>query len=163
MFVGRKNVVVGELDLAVEVVAAALGAEMDDIVRQVRFLVLMPVLVMMPRAMHTRRCCINEATRKVVVFIAIMKLYVPPDRNEQHRKGHQKGADLKQAFFHAAKLIIFSVSTSANDPKRQPCPTSRAGRFRRFWLGKSPCRSRSFGFRGRKSCLSGSRRALSYQ
>ena len=77
VFVGRKNVVVGELDLAVEVLAAALGAEMDDIVRQVRFLVLMLVLVMMPHAMHTRRGCIDEATCKVMVFSAIVVLHVP--------------------------------------------------------------------------------------
>ena len=93
VFFGRKNVVVGELDLAVEVLAAALGAEVGDIVRQVRFLVLLLVVVMMPQAMHTRRCSIDEATRKVVVFSAIMELYIPPDRNEQHHEGQQKRTD----------------------------------------------------------------------
>lgn len=93
MFVGRKNVVVGELDLAVEVLAAALGAEVGDIVRQVRFLVVMLVVVMMPQAMHTRRGGIDEAARKVVVFSTIVELHVPPDRNEQHREGQQKRTD----------------------------------------------------------------------
>ena len=31
VFVGRKNVVVGELDLAVEVLAAAFGIELQDL------------------------------------------------------------------------------------------------------------------------------------
>lgn len=127
LFIGRKNVVVGKLDFAVKVLAAALGAKVGDIMRQVRFLVFMLVLVMMPHAMYTRRGGIDETTRKVMVFSAIMELHVPPDRNEQHCEGHQKGADLQQTFFHAAKLVIFSVSTSASDPKRRLCPTSRAG------------------------------------
>ena len=104
VFVWRKKVVVRELDLAVEVLAATFGAELDDIVRQVRFLVLMLVPVMMPQAMHTLRSSIDETARKVMVFSTIVKLHVPPDRDKQHRKGHQKGTDLKQAFFHAAKI-----------------------------------------------------------
>ena len=102
VFVGRKNVVIGELDLAVEVLAAALGAELDNIVRQVFFRFLVPM--MMPHTMHAFRGCITETARKVMVFSTIVELHIPPDRNEQHRESHQKGADLQQAFFHAAKV-----------------------------------------------------------
>lgn len=89
VFVWRKKVVVRELDLAVEVLAATFGAELDDIVRQVRFLVLMLVFVMMSQAMHTLRNSIDETTRKVMVFSTIVKLHVPPDRDKQHRESHQ--------------------------------------------------------------------------
>lgn len=101
MFVGRKNEVVGKLDLAVEVLTTAFGLELDDIERLdgLRFLVIM----MVPQAMHA--CCgsVTEAAGHVMIFGAIMELHVPSDRDKQHRKGHQKGADLQQPLFHGRK------------------------------------------------------------
>lgn len=101
LFVKRKNEVIGELDLAVEVIAAAFGIELHDIVRQSGFHFM---LVMMIPAMHAVVGCIAQAARHVVVFGAIMELHVPTDRDKQHGKGHQKGTDSQQPFFHGAKV-----------------------------------------------------------
>ena len=107
VFVGRKNIIVGELDLAVEVFAAALGIELDDIVQFSGFHLM--VLMMVPHAMHTCHRGITEATRQLVVFSTIVEFHIPPDRDEQHREDQQKGADLQQPFFHAAKIQIFTL------------------------------------------------------
>ena len=109
MLVGRKNEVVGELDLAVEVLAAALGVELDDVVQHNSFHLMM--LVMVPQAMHAFSGGITEATRDMMIFGAVMELHVPADRDKQHGKSHQKGADLQQTFFHTAKIDIFPLHT----------------------------------------------------
>ncbi len=67
------------------------------------------VLVMMPQAMHAFSGGIAKATRDMVVFGAVMELHVPTDRDEQHGKSHQKGAELQQTFSHAAKIDIFPL------------------------------------------------------
>ncbi len=92
VFVSRKNVIVGELDDAVEVVAAAFGAELYDVVRQGLFGIL--VSVMVPHAMHALGGGIAEAAHEMVVLGAIVELNVPAHGNEEHHKGHQKGAEL---------------------------------------------------------------------
>ena len=87
MLVRRKNVVVGELDLAVEVVAAAFLFEMKHIVLccMTSF-----VLMLMLKAMGTRlRRRDAKAPRKVVILGAVMEFHVPSHRDKQHRKGHQ--------------------------------------------------------------------------
>ena len=101
LFVKRKNEVVGELDLAVEVIAAAFGIELHDIVRQSGFRFMLVVVI---PAMHAFVGCIAQTARHVVVFGAIVELHSPSSRDEQHHKGHQKGADLQQSFFHGAKV-----------------------------------------------------------
>ena len=89
MFVGRKNVFVGELDFALEVLAAALGIELGFmLLREMGF-----VVVLMVVAMQARFRRLAKAARKVVVFSTIVELHVPPDRNEQHREGQQKRTD----------------------------------------------------------------------
>ena len=106
VFVRRKNEAVGELDLAVEVIAAAFGIELHDIVRQSGFHFM---LVMVTPAMHAVVGCIAQAAHHVMVFGAIMELHIPSSRDEQHHKGHQEGADLQQSLFHAAKVRIFCI------------------------------------------------------
>ena len=101
LFVRRKNEVVGELYLAVEVIAAAFGIELHDIVRQSGFHLM---LMMVTPAMHAVVGCIAQAARHVVVFGAIVELHIPTDRDKQHGKGHQEGTDLQQSFFHGAKV-----------------------------------------------------------
>lgn len=91
LFVRRKNKVVGELDFAVEVIAAAFGVELHDIVRQSGFRFM---LMMVTPAMHAVVGGIAQAARHVVVFGAIVELHVPTDRDIQHDEGHQKGTDL---------------------------------------------------------------------
>ena len=107
VFLGRKNVVVGELDLAVEVLAAAFGVELQDIIMQnsLRFMVFM----MMPHAMFAFYSGITEAARQVMVFGAVVELHVPSHRDKQHREGHPQGTDLQQTLFHAAKIRIFRI------------------------------------------------------
>ena len=101
VFVRRKNEIIGKLDLAVEVIAAAFGIELHDIVRQSGFHFM---LMMVTPAMHAVVGGIAQTTRRMVVFGAIMELHVPTDRDKQHDKGHQKGADLQQLLFHGAKV-----------------------------------------------------------
>ena len=101
LFVRRKNEVVGELDLAVEVFAAAFGIKLHDIVRQSGFHFMLVVVI---PAMHAVLGCIAQAACHVVVFGAIMELHVPTDRDKQHGKGHQEGTDLQQSLFHGAKV-----------------------------------------------------------
>ena len=116
VFLGRKNIVVGELDLAVEILAAAFGVELHDVVLHDGFRFML-MLVMVPHAMLAGSGSITEATRQVMVFGAVVELHVPADRDEQHREGHQKGADLQQPFFHAAKIenfCIFAASVILN-------------------------------------------------
>ena len=67
------------------------------------------MLMMVPYAMHTIRSSIAETAPHVMVFSAIVELHVPSCRDEQHHKGHQKGADMQQPFFHAAKVMFFCI------------------------------------------------------
>jgi hypothetical protein len=101
LFLRRKNEVIGELYLAVEVIAAAFGIELHDIVRQSGFHFM---LMMVTPAMHAVVGCIDKATCRMVVFSAVMELHIPTYGNEQHDKGHQKGTDLQQSLFHGAKV-----------------------------------------------------------
>ena len=106
VFDWRKNIVVGELDLAVEVFAAAFGIELESIkLPKVRFGFF--VLLLMVKAMHTMVCHCTKAARQLMVFGAVMELHVPTDRYEQHHKGHQKGTDLQQPLFHGRKSKDF--------------------------------------------------------
>ena len=102
LFVGRKNVVVGELDFAVEVFAAAFGIELDDLVRQSCFCFL--VIMVVSQTMHAFSGGIAKTAHDMMVFSAVMELHVPADRDEQHHKGYQEGTNLQQPFFHAAKI-----------------------------------------------------------
>ena len=105
VFLRRKNVVVGELNLAFEVLAAAFGVELKDV--RVCEMRLVFVLMLMPHAVQARLRRIDEATRQMMVFGAIMKLHVPSHRDEEHHKGHEQRTDFQQPFFHAAKIGIF--------------------------------------------------------
>ena len=73
VFFGRKNVVVGELDEALEILAATFGIELQAMVLYKMSL----MLVFMGKAMHTRFCCIDETAGQMVVFGAIVELHVP--------------------------------------------------------------------------------------
>ena len=84
LFVGRKNVVVGELNLAFEVLAAAFGVELDSVLWHSVGL----MLVLVAMAMHARLCRVNEAAHHMMVFGAIVELHVPTHRDEKHHKGH---------------------------------------------------------------------------
>ena len=75
LFVRRKNIVVGELDLAIEVLAAAFGVELEAVLWHSVGL----MLVLMAMAMHARLCRVNEAARQVMVFGAIVELHIPTD------------------------------------------------------------------------------------
>lgn len=81
VLVRRKNIVVGELDFTVEVLAAAFGTELDDIMSHLmdfRRLVVMLVA----EAMQATFSRFAETACKSVVFSAIMELYIPPHRNQ---------------------------------------------------------------------------------
>ncbi len=84
VFVRRKNEVVGELDLAVEVITAALGVELHNIERQRGFHFM---LVMVTQTMHTISGSIAETAHHVMVFGAIVELHIPSCRDEEHHKG----------------------------------------------------------------------------
>ena len=101
LFLRRKNEVIGKLDLAVEVIAAAFGIELHDIVRQSGFHFMLVVVI---PAMHAVVGCIDKAACRMVFFGAIMELHIPTDRDKQHGKGHQEGTDLQQSLFHGAKV-----------------------------------------------------------
>ena len=105
VFDWRKNIVVGELYLTVEVFTAAFGIELYDIIRQGPLFFL--VFMMVPYAMHAISSSIAETAHHVMVFGAVMELHVPTDRYEQHHKGHQKGTDLQQPLFHGRKSKDF--------------------------------------------------------
>jgi hypothetical protein len=100
MFFGRKNVVVGELDEAFEVLAAAFGVELQVVVLYKMSL----MLVFVGKAMLTRFSRINETAGQMMVFGAIVELYVPTHRDEEHHEGHHEGTYLQQLLFHAAKI-----------------------------------------------------------
>ena len=116
MFFGRKNVVVGELDLAVEVLAAALGVELDGIVRHEMDLVLML------KTMEARLCRIDETARQMLVFRAIVELHVPTHRDEEHHKCHHEGNYLQPLLFHAAKIVKNDVWMARWSTKKLPEP-----------------------------------------
>ena len=100
MFFKRKNIVVSELDDALKAFATTFGIEMNlFLLHKVGF-----VSMLMVKAMQARLRCIDEATRQLMVFGAVMELDIPSNRDEQHDNSHQKGADLQQPFFHAAKI-----------------------------------------------------------
>ena len=101
VFVRRKNKVIGELDLAIEVIAAAFGIELHDIVRQSGFRFMLVIVI---PAMHAFVGCIEKAACRMVLFGAIVELHIPTDRDKQHGKGHQEGTDLQDLFFHGAKV-----------------------------------------------------------
>ena len=101
VFVRRKNKVIGELDLAIEVIAAAFGIELHDIVRQSGFRFMLVIVI---PAMHAFVGCIEKAACRMVLFGAIVELHIPTDRDKQHGKGHQERTDLQQSLFHGAKV-----------------------------------------------------------
>ena len=110
VFFGRKNEVVGELDFALEVLAAAFRIELDFM----RLREMSLVFVLMLKAMQARLRRLAEAPRQVMLCRAIMELHVPTYRDEKHRKGHQKGTDLKQSFFHGRKGTKLIKMSSEN-------------------------------------------------
>ena len=73
VFFGRKNVVVGELDEALEILAAAFGIELKPVLMHNMSL----MLVFVGETMHTRFCRINETAAQMMVFGAIVELHVP--------------------------------------------------------------------------------------
>ena len=89
------------MDLAVEVLTAAFGVELDSIVRHEMGFVLMLVL----QTMEARLCRIDETARQMLVFRAIVELHVPTHRDEEHHKCHHEGNYLQPLLFHAAKIV----------------------------------------------------------
>ena len=106
VFVWRKNKVVGELDFAVEVLAAAFGIELESI-QLPKVCIGFFVLMFMVETMQTMVDHCTKAARQLVVFGTVMELHVPSNRHEQHRKSHQKGTDLQQPLFHGCKSKDF--------------------------------------------------------
>ena len=100
VFVGRKNEIVGELDDALEVLAAAFGVELKTVLMHKMGL----VFVLVTEAMWTRLRSIDETAGQMVVFGAIVELHIPSHRDEEHHKGHAQRTDFEQPFFHAAKI-----------------------------------------------------------
>ena len=84
VFFGRKNEVVGELDFALEVLAAAFRIELDFM----RLREMSLVFVLMLKAMQARLRRLAEAARQMVFRRAVVELHVPAHRNEKHHKGH---------------------------------------------------------------------------
>ena len=100
LFLGRKNEVVSKLDDALKAFATTFCIKMNlSLLHRDDF-----VSMLMVKAMQARFCRIDEATRQLVVFGAIMELDIPADGNEQHHKCHQTRADLQQPLFHGAKI-----------------------------------------------------------
>lgn len=87
LFFKRKNKVVGELDFAVEIVAAAFGAELEWIVLP-KMSFGFCVLKFMVEAMQTIVCHCTEAARQLMVFSAVMELHIPSDRDKQYHECH---------------------------------------------------------------------------
>ena len=85
VFVRRKNEVIGELYLTVEVVTATFGVEMHNIERQRGFHFM---LMIVSQTMHTIRGSIAETAHHIMVFGAIVELHIPSYRDEQYHKGH---------------------------------------------------------------------------
>ena len=108
MFFKRKNKVVGELDFAVEIVAAAFGAELECIVLP-KMCFGFRMLKFMVEAMHTMVCHCTKTARQLMVFGAVMEFHIPAYRDEQHHECHQKRADVQQSFFHGCKNRKFCI------------------------------------------------------
>ena len=87
LFLRRKNEVISKLDLAVEIVAAAFGAELECIVLP-KMCFGFFVLKFMVKAMQTMVYHCTEAARQLMVFGAVMELHVPSDRDKQHHECH---------------------------------------------------------------------------
>ena len=88
LFVERKNIVIGELDLAVKILTAAFGVELNDFLRQSWLCFL--VVMMVSQTMYTFSGGIAKTAHDMMVFGAVMELHVPTNRNEQHHECHYK-------------------------------------------------------------------------
>lgn len=75
VFLGRENIVVGELDKALEVLAAALGVELKPMLMHEMCLVFM--LMLMLQTMLTSFSSIDETACQMMVFGAIVEFHVP--------------------------------------------------------------------------------------
>ena len=73
VFLGRENIVVGELDKALEVLAAALGVELKPMLMHEMCLVFMLML----QTMLTSFSSIDETACQMMVFGAIVEFHVP--------------------------------------------------------------------------------------
>ena len=100
VFLWRKNIVIGKLDDAFKILTAAFGIELDFM----RLHKMSLVFMFMGKAMRTRFCSIDETSRQMMLFGAVVEFDIPTHRNEKHHEGHQKGTDLPQSFFHGAKV-----------------------------------------------------------
>ena len=97
---GGEGETVGELDSAVEVVAAAFRVEMHcSGMMLMRFLVARVEV----EAMRVGRGLHADMARHFVARCAVMEAHVPADRDEQHHKGRHKSSYLQQPLFHGRK------------------------------------------------------------
>ena len=91
MFFWRKNVVISELDFALEILTTALCIELN-------FMLLHKMDFMIMLMFKAMQACLRrfaETPCQMVVFGAIVELHVPTHRNEEHQEGHHKGADMQ--------------------------------------------------------------------
>ena len=105
VFLGGKNVIVRELDDALIILTTASGIKMHDVVSFLGLCLMVPMV--MSRTMHAMCSGIAEAAGHMMVFGTIVELHVPTHGDEEHHKGHQKGTDLQQTFFHGRKNTDF--------------------------------------------------------
>ena len=88
MFFRRKSVIVSELNLAVEIFAAAFCIKMNDLEMLLKFSNI-HVMVRMVLAVLAKARRIAKTAQNMMVFGAIVEIYVPTYRNEEHQKRHQ--------------------------------------------------------------------------
>ena len=104
LFFRRKSVIVSELNLAVEIFAAAFCIKMNDLEMFLKFSNI-HVMVRMVLAVFAKARRIAKTAQNMMVFGAIVEIYIPAYRNKGHQKCNQQGSYLQNAVFHAAKIV----------------------------------------------------------
>ena len=104
LFYGRKRVIVGETDRAVEIFATAFVAKMHHFI-MLGELGSIHRVMMMVVAMLTKLRSIAKAAHQMIFIGTIVEVDIPAYRDEEHHERHQQGTDFQQVRFHAAKVI----------------------------------------------------------
>ena len=115
-----KNEAVGKLDHLVEVLAAAFGVELQQVVVRSGvggFAMVMGLfmVVLMFQAMLAKFRGLAEASQQGMGLGTIVELDVPIGGDQQHQQGDDNGSYFEHGFFHAAKIQNSSSTASFFD------------------------------------------------
>ena len=108
MFFDGEGIIVGELYFAVEVLAAAFGAEVEHMLMFFKLFGVHMAMMMVVLAMFAELRSVAKAAHQTMVLATIVEVDVPAHGNEEHQQCHSRRYYLKEKPFHAAKVHILS-------------------------------------------------------